>query len=93
MPQRFLPTIIENTCKPIVLRTSIYRNFAGPDRDEPYLDKAPNYERDYKTGSILSQIISRTLFKIVMMLKKPFCRECGDHIENYMNFTNALLSD
>ena len=24
--------------------------FAGLDKDEPYLDKAPNYERDYKTG-------------------------------------------
>jgi hypothetical protein len=25
-------------------------SFAGLDPDEPYLDKAPNYERDYKTG-------------------------------------------
>ena len=24
--------------------------FAGLDKNEPYLDKAPNYERDYKTG-------------------------------------------
>jgi hypothetical protein len=25
-------------------------SFAGLDKDNPYLDKAPNYERNYKTG-------------------------------------------
>jgi hypothetical protein len=27
--------------------------FAGLDEETPYLDKAPNYERDYKTGKYI----------------------------------------
>ncbi|MFV8358472.1 DUF2723 domain-containing protein, partial [Flavobacterium sp. XS1P32] len=27
--------------------------FAGLDKEKPYLDKAPNYERDYKTGKYI----------------------------------------
>jgi hypothetical protein len=34
-------------------------SFAGLDKDNPYLDKAPNYERDYKTGKIRHCISKR----------------------------------
>ncbi|RKS99213.1 DUF2723 domain-containing protein [Flavobacterium sp. 123] len=65
-------------------------SFAGLDKDNPYLDKAPNYERDYKTGKY---VITNNFKKaeqngddsqktILPRMWSP------DHIENYMNFTN-----
>ncbi len=64
--------------------------FAGLDKDKPYLDKAPNYERDYKTGKYVivnnfknavqnSDDAHKT---ILPRLWSP------DNIENYINFTN-----
>ncbi len=64
--------------------------FAGLDPDTPYLDKAPNYERDYKTGT----------YKIVNNYKnaeqnsddahKTFLPRLWstDNVENYMNLTS-----
>lgn len=65
-------------------------NFAGLDKDKPYLDKAPNYERDYKTGKYV--IVNN--FKNADQNsddnhKTILPRMWSDgHIENYMNFTN-----
>ncbi|TWI02332.1 uncharacterized protein DUF2723 [Flavobacterium tiangeerense] len=65
-------------------------NFAGLDKDNPYLDKAPNYERDYKTGKYV--IVNN--FKNAdqnsddnhkTILPRMWS---ADHIENYMNFSN-----
>ena len=61
------------------------------DEKNPYLDKKPNYERDYKTGKYLLQITIKTQNKIPTTIKKRFFQECGvlkEHIENYINFTN-----
>ncbi len=64
--------------------------FAGLDKDTPYLDKAPNYERDYKTGKYV--IVNN--FKNAeqnsdnnqkTILPRMWSTE---HIENYINFTN-----
>ena len=65
-------------------------NFAGLDKDKPYLDKAPNYERDYKTGKYV--IVNN--FKNAEQNSDDnhntvLPRMWSDgHIENYMNFTN-----
>ena len=67
-------------------------SFAGLDKDEPYLDKAPNYERDYKTGKY---IITNNYKKAVQnsdanhktILPRMWST---DHIENYMKFTNVV---
>ncbi len=64
--------------------------FTGLDKDTPYLDKAPNYERDYKTGKYV--IVNN--FKNAeqnsdnnqkTILPRMWSTE---HIENYINFTN-----
>jgi hypothetical protein len=64
--------------------------FSGLDEKEPYLDKAPNYERDYKTGK----------YVIVNNFKNAEQNSDGnhktilprlwsnEHVENYINFTN-----
>ena len=64
--------------------------FAGLDPNNPYLDKAPNYERDYKTGKY---VIVNNYIKAEQnsddsqktILPRMWSSE---HIENYMNFTN-----
>jgi hypothetical protein len=65
--------------------------FAGLDRDEPYLDKAPNYERDYKTGKyIITNNFKNSIQNSDDAQKTILPRMWStDHIENYMNFTNA----
>ena len=63
--------------------------FAGLDAEEPYLDKAPNYERDYKTGKYIivnnwknaEQNTDNNHKAILPRLWSP------DHIENYIAFT------
>ena len=67
-------------------------SYAGLDKDQPYLDKAPNYERDYKSGK----------YAIVNNYKNAEQNSDDDHkailprmwstehIENYMNFTHPL---
>ncbi len=65
--------------------------FAGLDEDTPYLDKAPNYERDYKTGKY---IITNSYKKVEQnsddnhktVLPRMWSSE---HVDNYMNFTNV----
>ncbi len=64
--------------------------FAGLDKDNPYRDKAPNYERNYKTGK----------YNIVNNFKNAEQNSDDDqktilprlwsaeNIENYINFTN-----
>jgi len=65
-------------------------SFAGLDEETPYLDKAPNYERDYKTG----KYIITNNFKNAeqnsddnqkAILPRMWSTE---HIENYINFSH-----
>lgn len=65
-------------------------NFAGLDKDEPYLDKAPNYERDYKTGKyVIVNNFKNAAQNSDDNHKTILPRMWSDgHIENYMNFTN-----
>ncbi|MCL6460590.1 MAG: DUF2723 domain-containing protein [Flavobacterium micromati] len=65
--------------------------FSGLDEENPYLDKAPNYERDYKTGKYVivnnfKNADQNTDDNHKTVLPRMWS---GDHIENYMNFTNA----
>ena len=64
--------------------------FTGLDKEHPYLDKAPNYERDLKTG----KYIITNNFKNAeqnsddhqkTILPRMWSTE---HVANYMNFTN-----
>ena len=64
--------------------------FSGLDENNPYLDKAPNYERDYKTGKYVivnnfKNAEQNTDDNHKTILPRMWS---GDHIENYMNFTN-----
>ncbi|MFT3793536.1 protein O-mannosyl-transferase family [Flavobacterium sp.] len=66
--------------------------FAGLDENQPYLDKKPNYERDYKTGKYIitnnwknAEQNSDDNHKTI--LPRMWSTE---HAENYMNFTHAL---
>ncbi|MFB9078717.1 DUF2723 domain-containing protein [Flavobacterium procerum] len=66
--------------------------FAGLDAETPYLDKKPNYERDYKTGKYIitnnyknaeqnSDDNQKTVLPRMWSTETP-------HIQNYINFTN-----
>jgi hypothetical protein len=65
--------------------------FFGLDKDNPYLDKAPNYERNYKTGKY--EIVNN--FKNAVQNSDDNHKTIlprmwsTDHIANYMNFTTA----
>ena len=64
--------------------------FAGLDKENPYLDKAPNYERDYKSGKYVivnnfknaEQNSDDAQKTILPRMWSP------DHAANYMDFTN-----
>ena len=66
--------------------------YAGLDEENPYRDKAPNYERDYKTGKYVitnnfknaEQNTSDEHKAILPRMWSP------DHAENYMTFTQVL---
>ncbi len=66
--------------------------YAGLDKDEPYIDKAPNYERDYKTGKY---VITNDYKKAEQngdnnhkaLLPRMWSTE---HNVNYMHFTKPL---
>lgn len=64
--------------------------FAGLDKDKPYLDKAPNYERNYKTGKY--DIVNN--FKNAEQNSDDAQKTIlprlwsGENIENYISFTN-----
>ena len=65
--------------------------FAGLDADNPYSDKARNYERDYKTGKyiIVNNYIKaeqNTDDNQKAILPRLWST---DHIENYMSFTDV----
>ncbi|RTY90049.1 DUF2723 domain-containing protein [Flavobacterium sp. GT3R68] len=67
-------------------------SFAGLDKENPYLDKAPNYERDYKSGKYVivnnyknAEQNSDNNHKAI--LPRMWSTE---HVENYMNFTHVL---
>lgn len=64
--------------------------FAGLDKENPYLDKAPNYERDYKTGKYIITNNFKNADQNTDNNQKTVLPRMwsGDHIENYMNFTN-----
>jgi len=63
--------------------------YAGLDPDKPYLDKAPDYERDYKTGKYVivnnyknaTQNSDDKQKSVLPRMWSP------DHAANYMNFT------
>jgi hypothetical protein len=66
--------------------------FAGLDAKTPYLDKNPNYERDYKTGKYIitnnyKNADQNTDDNQKTILPRMWSTETG-HIQNYINFTN-----
>jgi hypothetical protein len=65
--------------------------FAGLDEDQPYLDKAPNYERDYKSGKYVivnnwKNAENNSDDKQKAVLPRLWST---DHAENYMIFTGV----
>ena len=63
--------------------------FAGLDKDQPYLDEAPNYERDYKTGKYVivnnfKNANQNTDDNHKAILPRLWST---DHIDNYVQFT------
>jgi hypothetical protein len=64
--------------------------FAGLDKDKPYLDKAPNYERNYTTGKYditnnFKNAEQNSDDNHKTLLPRLWS---ADHVENYINFTN-----
>jgi hypothetical protein len=64
--------------------------FAGLDATNPYRDKAPNYERDYKTGKYVIVNNYKNAEQNSDDNQKTILPRMWstDHVENYMNFTN-----
>ena len=64
--------------------------FAGLDKNNPYLDKAPNYERDYKTGKYVIVNNYKNAEQNSDDSQKTILPRLwsGDHVANYINFTN-----
>lgn len=65
--------------------------FAGLDEDQPYLDKKPNYERDYKTGKYVivnnyKNAEQNTDDNHKAVLPRLWST---DHMENYISFTGV----
>jgi len=65
--------------------------FAGLDKDEPYLDKAPNYERDYKTGKYVIVNNYKNAEQNSDNNQKAFLPRLWstDHVDNYIQFTGV----
>ncbi|QSB26771.1 DUF2723 domain-containing protein [Flavobacterium sp. CLA17] len=66
--------------------------FAGLDAKTPYLDKNPNYERDYKTGKYIitnnyKNAEQNTDDNQKTILPRMWSTETS-HIQNYISFTN-----
>ena len=66
--------------------------FAGLDKDHPYLDKAPNYERDYKSGKYIivnnyKNAEQNRDDRHKAILPRMWSKE---NVENHMNFTHVL---
>jgi hypothetical protein len=66
------------------------KSFGGLDKNNPYLDQAPNYERDYKTGKyIITNNFKNAEQNSDDNHKTVLPRMWSvDHIANYMNFSN-----
>ncbi len=66
--------------------------FAGLDEDQPYLDKKPNYERDYKTGKYIITNNWKNAEQNSDDNHKTWLPRMWstEHAENYMNFTKPL---
>jgi hypothetical protein len=64
--------------------------FAGLDENNPYLDKAPNYERDYKTGKYVIVNNFKNAEQNSDDNQKTFLPRLwsGDNIVSYISFTN-----
>ncbi len=64
--------------------------FAGLDEKNPYLDKAPNYERDYKTGKYVIVNNFKNAEQNSDDNQKTFLPRLwsGDNIVSYISFTN-----
>ena len=65
--------------------------FTGLDKDEPYLDKAPNYERDYKTGKYVIVNNYKNAEQNSDNAQKAVLPRLWstDHIDNYIQFTGV----
>ncbi|SCY75308.1 DUF2723 domain-containing protein [Flavobacterium caeni] len=66
--------------------------FAGLDEKQPYLDKKPNYERDYQTGKYIITNNWKNAEQNSDDNHKTWLPRMWstEHAENYMNFTKAL---
>lgn len=66
--------------------------YAGLDPDTPYLDKAPNYERDYKTGKYVIVNNYKNAEQNSDDKQKSFLPRMWsvDHATNYMSFTKPV---
>ena len=66
--------------------------YAGLDPDTPYLDKAPNYERDYKTGKYIIVNNYKNAEQNSDDRHKGLLPRMWsvDHAENYMTFTKPV---
>lgn len=66
--------------------------YAGLDKENPYLDKAPNYERDYKTGKYVIVNNYKKAEQNTDDNHKTFLPRMWspEHAENYMTFTHVL---
>ncbi|WP_281297442.1 glycosyltransferase family 117 protein [Flavobacterium limnophilum] len=64
--------------------------FAGLDKNNPYLDKAPNYERNYETGKYVIVNNFKNAEQNSDDAQKTILPRLwsGENIENYINFTN-----
>jgi hypothetical protein len=64
--------------------------FAGLDENNPYLDKAPNYERDYKTGKYVIVNNFKNAEQNSDDKQKTFLPRLwsGENIVSYISFTN-----
>jgi Protein of unknown function (DUF2723) len=64
--------------------------FSGLDENNPYLDKAPNYERDYKTGKYVIVNNFKNAEQNSDDKQKTFLPRLwsGDNIVSYISFTN-----
>ena len=75
---------------PLFYGSQYTETFAGLDADKPYLDKAPNYERDYKTGKYIITNNYKNAEQNGDDAQKTILPRMWstDHIENYISFTN-----
>lgn len=65
--------------------------FVGLDEDNPYLDKAPNYERDYKTGKyVITNNFKNAEQNSDDSQKAILPRMWSlEHVDNYINFSRV----